>query len=100
MVTIELPKTLTTEPLPGETGTYAFFDGPIVMAGLTEEERTLCGDILQPDSLLTPDRERNHSWWNPGYYRTKGLDRGLRFIPLYEIKDEAYSVYFPVTAAT
>ncbi|ACT00644.1 beta-L-arabinofuranosidase domain-containing protein [Paenibacillus sp. JDR-2] len=100
VVTVELPKTLTMEPLPGDTGTYAFFDGPIVMAGLTEEERTLYGDILQPDSLLTPDRERNHSWWNPGCYRTKELDRGFRFIPLYEIKDEAYSVYFPVTAVT
>jgi hypothetical protein len=27
-------------------------------------------------------------------YRTRGRDRGLRFVPLYEIRDEPYTVYF------
>ncbi|WP_364141706.1 beta-L-arabinofuranosidase domain-containing protein [Paenibacillus sp. LPE1-1-1.1] len=96
IVRIELRKTLTAELLPGETEMYAFMDGPIVLAGLVEEERRLVGKPEQLESLLVPDRERYHSWWNPGYYRTKGQDRGFRFIPLYEIKDETYSVYFPI----
>ncbi|MNP86140.1 hypothetical protein D3C76_1862000 [compost metagenome] len=47
--------------------------------------------------MLIPDRERNHSWWNTGYYRTCGQSVNVRFIPLYEIKDETYTVYFPVS---
>ncbi|MGO4541089.1 beta-L-arabinofuranosidase domain-containing protein [Paenibacillus sp. 2TAB19] len=94
VVKVELPKTLKTEPLPGNSGMFAFMDGPIVLAGLTHEERILVGEPSQPEELLQPDRERNHSWWNPGYYRTKRIDRGFRFIPLYEVKDEMYSVYF------
>ncbi|MDF2650243.1 MAG: hypothetical protein K0Q73_6048 [Paenibacillus sp.] len=95
-ITLELSKALTAEPLPGEPGTYAFLDGPIVLAGLTSEERVLSGDPSRPDTMLAPDRERNHGWWNPGYYRTKAVDRGFRFIPLYEVKDESYSIYFPI----
>ncbi len=71
-------------------------DGPILLAGLVDEETRLYGNKQSPESLLIPDRERNHSWWNPGYYRTINQQRGIRFIPLYEVKDEAYTVYFPV----
>ncbi|AFC28910.1 hypothetical protein PM3016_2010 [Paenibacillus mucilaginosus 3016] len=97
-ITVELPKGLKAEALPGEPGTVAFLDGPIVLAGLTAEERILTGNLEQPETLLAADRERNHGWWSPGYYRTVGIDRGFRFVPLYEIKDEIYSVYFPVRA--
>jgi uncharacterized protein len=96
VVHVELPKVLTAEPLPGEPDYVAFMDGPMVLAGLTDEERVLYGDIGKLDELMSPDRERNHSWWNPGYYRTRGQERGIRFVPLYEIKDEAYTVYFPI----
>jgi DUF1680 family protein len=97
---VELPKSLTTEPLIGQPGTYAFLDGPIVLAGLVDEERMLLGNPEQPEKLLTPDRERNHSWWNPGYYRTNQQERGFRLIPLYEVKSEAYTVYFPIKSSS
>ncbi|WP_201305434.1 beta-L-arabinofuranosidase domain-containing protein [Paenibacillus puerhi] len=96
IVRAELPKGLTAEPLPGDSDTVAFLDGPVVLAGLVEEERRLYGDPQEPELLLVPDRERQHSWWNTGYYRTRGQERGIRFIPLYEVKDELYTVYFPV----
>jgi DUF1680 family protein len=96
IVQIEFPKSLTTEPLPGSEDMVAFMDGPIVLAGLIEREHRLIGNPTLPDTMLVADRERNHSWWNVGYYRTKGQDMGIRFIPLYEIKDETYTVYFPV----
>ncbi|NBD28205.1 hypothetical protein GT019_30445 [Paenibacillus sp. T1] len=99
-VNIEFPKRLTAEPLPGETKTFAFMDGPIVLAGLVDEERRLTGDSELPSSMLVPDRERHHGWWNVGNYRTIGQARGIRFVPLYEIRDEAYTVYFPVESIT
>jgi len=44
--------------------------------------------------MLTPDNEREWDSWHPGY-RAIGQERGLRFMPLYEITDEPYTVYFP-----
>ncbi|MHA7964221.1 beta-L-arabinofuranosidase domain-containing protein [Paenibacillus sp. CAU 1782] len=99
VVSVELPKKLVAEPLQGAPGTFAFADGPVVLAGLTEEERILSGDADRPESLLSVDRERNHSWWNAGYYKTRGQASAIRFIPLYEIKDEPYTVYFPIAPA-
>jgi DUF1680 family protein len=91
-IRLELPKSLWTCPIPDEPGTVAFLDGPVVLAGLCDEERTLIGD---PQALLVPDNEREWTTWRPGY-RARGQDRGLRFIPLYEVVDEPYTVYFPV----
>ncbi len=45
--------------------------------------------------MLIPDNEREWRTWRPGY-RTQGQERGLRFLPLYEIVDERYTVYFPI----
>jgi DUF1680 family protein len=95
-VRLELPKSLWTCPLPGEPGTMAFLDGPVVLAGLCSEERTLLGD---PQTILVPDNEREWTSWRPGY-RARGQQGGLRFIPLYDIVDEPYTVYFPVINET
>jgi DUF1680 family protein len=95
-VHIVFPKALTVEPLPDSPDTVAFMDGPLVLAGLADEERMLWGDVRQPETLLTPDQERHHGWWHTGYYRTIHQERGLRFLPLCEIRDETYTVYFPV----
>ncbi len=94
-VRIELPTALTTCPLPDRPDTVAFMDGPIVLAGLCDEERTLHGDPAHPETLLIPDHEREWSTWK-GWYRTAGQERGIRFVPLHEVKDERYTVYFPV----
>lgn len=98
-VRVEFPKALVAEPLPGQPDAYAFMDGPIALAGLVDEERSLTGNPENPATLLIPDRERHHGWWNPGFYRSVGQERGIRFIPLYEVKDETYTVYFPIRKA-
>jgi len=94
-VRVEFPKALSTCPLPDEPDTVAFMDGPVVLAGLCDEERILYGDKDRPETILTPDNEREWWFWRNSY-RTRGQERGLRFVPLYEIKDEAYAVYFPI----
>jgi uncharacterized protein len=96
-VHVELPKSLTSCPLPDRPDTVAFLDGPVVLAGLCDEERTLYGDKDNPASLLVADNEREWRTWQSGY-RTVDQPRGLRFTPLYEVRDERYSVYFPVKA--
>jgi DUF1680 family protein len=90
-----LPKSLTTCSLLDKPDTVAFMDGPVVLAGLCGEERILYGDARHPSSMLTPDDERQWFGWLSGY-RTVNQERGFKFIPLYEVIDQTYSVYFPI----
>jgi DUF1680 family protein len=94
-IRIELPSGLHAEPLPDRPDTVAFMDGPVVLAGLCADERGLSGNAARPEEILWPDDERDPFQWNGGY-RTRGQAGGLRFVPLHEVEDEAYTVYFPV----
>ncbi len=94
-ISLELPKTLSISPIPDTPEMVAFLDGPVVLAGLCDEERLLIGDKDEPLSMLVPDNEREWGTWLQGY-RTHNQERGIRFKPLYEIIDEPYTVYFPV----
>ena len=96
IIRLELPKSLWVSPIPDEPDTVAFMDGPVTLAGLCNEERILCGDKDRPEMLLSPDHEREWSNWR-GSYRLRGQERGLRFIPIYEVVDEPYTIYFPIS---
>jgi DUF1680 family protein len=97
VVRLEFPKGLTAVPLPGDSDLFAFLDGPVVLAGLGTEERTLIGDPRRPETLLTPDNEREWRRWT-GQFRTKGQNSGLQFKPLNDIGYETYSVYFRIVS--
>ena len=90
-----LPKKLTSEPVPDAPGMVAFLDGPVVLAGLTDEQRTLRGEADDPATILKPDNEREWAEWKPGY-RTVDQEVTVRFAPLKSIVDDTYTVYFPV----
>lgn len=94
LVEIDLPRKVTTCPLPDEPGTVAFMEGPVVLAGLCEREQTLAGDPQDATTMLAPHAEIDFAWRSA--YRTRGQERGVRFIPLHEVTDETYTVYFPV----
>jgi hypothetical protein len=95
-IELTIPTELRTIPIPDEPETVAFASGPVVLAGLVDRELALVapasGDATQ---LLAPDNERQWGEWLPGY-RTVGQPYAIRFTPLYEVTDEAFSVYFPV----
>jgi len=97
-VSLTLPTGVTTAPLPDDPTIMAFMDGPVVLAGLCDEERTLRGNANAAETLLTPDNEREWNEWKPGY-RTRRQPHNIRFLPLYDIRDERYTVYFPVQGA-
>ncbi|NRF93758.1 glycoside hydrolase family 127 protein [Paenibacillus frigoriresistens] len=92
---LQLPKILSVSPLPDRPDIVSFMDGPVVLAGLCDEERTLRGNVHKLETLIIPDNEREWAEWLPGY-RTINQERGFRFIPLYEVEDQRYTVYFPV----
>jgi hypothetical protein len=104
-VRLELPYGLHTCPIPDDPERVAFMEGPLVLAGLCDEERTLHlptddeGGALDATALLAPADERQWGEWQT-VYRVCGQERGLRFIPLYRVVDEPYTVYFPVRRDT
>ncbi len=97
-VHVEFPRRLATCALPDAPDMVAFMFGPIVLAGLCDEERTLVGDAERPDEMLAPDNVSHWRRWHYAY-RAAGQERGLRFVSLYEVTDERYTVYFPVRQA-
>jgi len=94
-IIISFPKKLITVALPDSPERVAFMDGSVVLAGLIDKEIKLYGDIDKPLSILEPNNEREWWIWQSGY-RTYNQEQNVRFKPLYEIKDEKYTVYFPV----
>lgn len=115
---LHLPKALVSVPLPGDPSTVAFMDGPIVLAGLnpggvpTAAQTKPGGSYTarpnyavdglrihsragDPSAVLTPDNEREWHYWR-GDFRTRGQERDFRLIPLYEVRDEVFTVYFGV----
>lgn len=74
----------------------AFLYGPVVLAGLTDEERTLhVPDLFRPEQILVLDNEREWGSWK-STFRTTVQERGIRFIPLHDVGHEPYSIYFPI----
>ena len=117
-VRIALPQRLAVSPLPDLPESVAFMEGPVVLAGVlgdgsprtgdktledgtprrgveTLREKTLYGTVQDPTAILIPDNERTPSKWRSGY-RTVDQPENIRLIPLYEIRDECYQVYFPI----
>jgi DUF1680 family protein len=93
---VTLPYRLRVEAVPDEPTTVAFVAGPLVLAGLTDAEVALRVDDLEhPEAHLTPDDERQWAEWLRGY-RTVGQDRSTRLLPVHEVADQSYSVYFPL----
>lgn len=94
-VHLVFPKTLTCWPLADEPETVAFLDGPVVLAGLVGEERTLYGDVHHPETLLKPHCERVWSEWTADW-KTTGQPVNFYLKPIAQIGREHYTVYFPI----
>ena len=85
---------VVTEPLPDEPERAAFVSGPVVLAGLTDKDKPLvCDDV---EELLKKRVTHTYSTfpWEQDHYVTCGQDENIEFRPLYEVENEAYSVYF------
>lgn len=96
-IMVELPQRLYTEPLPG-TNQVAFMEGPIVLAGICDQETTLNVDRNNTSSILVPEYNQKYvgTRWTQSHYRTQNQPQNIRFVPLFEITDEPYEVYFPI----
>ena len=92
------PNKVMFERLDGAEEMACAVDGPIVLAGLTDRDSGLQGDLNDPDGILLP--EQSHTYgafvWTQNVYQTRHQKENFRMIPLYEVTDEKYTVYFTV----
>ena len=95
-IDISFVSEVKAERLPDDEGTAAFVDGPIVLAGLTADVDVIYGDFENPADFLSPVSEHTYDTyiWLQNNYRTKKQPRSIKFVPLYDVKDESYTIYF------
>lgn len=98
-VLIEFPTEVSMEQLPNSKNQYAFMEGPIVLAGLCDTDVPLRGDVKNPATLLSREYEQQYrvARWKQSHYNTINQQRNIRFVPLYEVADEPYTLYFPIS---
>ena len=94
-ISLSLPLDIYETKLEGSDDMYAFSYGPIVLAGLSDCERTLHLKGHKIEELLVHDNEREWGFWKETF-KTRYQDTGIKFIPLKNIGYERYQVYFPV----
>jgi DUF1680 family protein len=108
---VTLPMSLHVHPMPDDDTLQAFMFGPLVLAGdlghqgLTEQMRR--GGDNPPELSTTLDvpefvaESRDPQSWiepadRPFAFRTKGQSRDVRLLPLNQILDQRYAVYWRV----
>ena len=95
-VDLFFPSEVRCEPLADNPRIFSLVDGPIVLAGLTGENRPVTGDLSDPSSFLLPETPHTYSTfvWEQNTYYTLNQPVNFRLVPLYDVQDESYSVYF------
>ena len=92
-VCYELSRKLWVLPLEDDPERVAMMYGPITLAGLTNAECTL--HTTHPEQALHRANEREWCYWTQEFLTTTE-DAAIRFIPLYDVGYEPYSIYFRI----
>lgn len=95
-LSLYFPAALTTSPLPDMPQLTAFMEGPVVLAGLHDRDCGICMENDDPQTALAYTTEHTYSTfpWQQSVYRTVNQPENFEFIPLYDVTDEQYTVYF------
>ena len=95
-VDLFFPSEVRCEPLQDDPSLFSLVDGPVVLAGQTDGSTPVSGDLSDPSSFLVPETPHTYSTfvWQQNTYRTRNQQVNFRLVPLYDIQDEAYTVYF------
>lgn len=95
-INVYFPAALTMSSLPDMPKLTAFSEGPIVLAGLCEKDCGICVENNDPESALAGTIEHTYSTfpWQQSVYRTINQPENFEFVPIYDITDEKYTVYF------
>ncbi len=96
VITIYFPAELTFAPLPDMPDITAVLEGPIVLAGLCSADKGLYTNSDDATRLFRPRYEHTYSVfpWQQSTYETVGQPENITFVPIYDITDEEYTIYF------
>lgn len=94
-VIVYLPAAVTEASLSDMPEKAAVMEGPIVLAGISDNDYGIKAPAGIP-SVLRKAQEHTYSTfsWQQSTYRTVSQDRETTFVPLYEVTDENYTVYW------
>lgn len=86
---------LTSSSLSDGKNVVALSDGPIVLAALNEEGKSFCLGGEAPENVLSPFIEHTYAAypWQQSSYHAHSANGETVFVPLYEVKDEMYTLY-------
>lgn len=87
------PAEVMMEALPDQPELFAFVDGPIVLAGLTDSDMGIEGELKD---VLCSRVEHTYSTftWSQNEYVTRKQTKNFKLLPLYDVNEETYTVYF------
>jgi len=101
-IEIDYPMTLSAAPMPDDKNLVAAMYGPMVLAGLTDGDAKRRGDAQRRlDTPIKGDPAKPASWLKQGdglRFRTKGQPTDLDFIPMWQVINQRFGIYFRVTA--
>ena len=94
-IVVYLAATITESKLSDMPEKSAIMEGPIVLAGLSDNDYGIKTSNGIP-GVLRQAQEHTYTTfpWQQSTYRTVGQDRETTFVPLYEVTDEKYTVYW------
>lgn len=76
-------------------GTFAFMYGPLVLAGLTDTNRFVPkGAVSEPAQWMRRTSSENLAFTADGVNSWSGAASSMTLMPLFEVMDETYTVYF------
>lgn len=76
----------------------AVMEGPVALAGVIDTDYGIDLKGKKISDILIPCREHTYTTypWQQSTYRTRGQKKNFTFVPLYEITDEQYTLYFNI----
>ncbi len=97
-ISVYFQSALSLAPLPDMPEVAGILDGPIVLAGLCDRD---CGITLNGHALnevLSVNTEHTYSTfpWMQTCYRTRDQAANFDLVPLYDVTDETYTMYFTI----
>ena len=92
---VDFPKKIRTIKLPGSDSMFAFKDGPTTLVGLVDKEVKLKGNYTKPEEIITVEGVRSWNNWT-SMYKTINQNIGFSLIPIKDVVDQEYTMYFPI----
>lgn len=90
-VTVSFAKRIVREALPGDASRFALLDGPVVLAAVGDKEPELLKD--EPFVPIYEHLYESGRDWQSSHYSVRTKHGTVELKPLYEVVDEAYSIY-------